>query len=134
MNMKYYHRNQKILILIAILVVLYNWFFYIQDSKLEKSGMLTVFKVIEQGCRSSKGSSSVHILYRGKVYYIRLANEECLEYPIGSKISLIYNDDFDYFYKPDGLKRNNYRLSFSIAFLFLSALPWNKFINRLDSK
>jgi hypothetical protein len=123
--MKYYNRNQKIVIIIAILVLIYNWFFYAQNSKLEQSSPMNTYQVIEQGCRNSKGSSSVHISYNRKTYYIRLANGECLKYPIGSKISLVYNDDLDYFYKPDGKKRGRNRLFFSFCFLLLSVLPYN---------
>ena len=132
--MRYYSRNQMILILFSFLAVLYTCFFYIQDSKLEKSGRLTTLKVVNQGCRNSKGSSSVHISYNGKIYYVRLANKECLKYPVGSKISLIYNHEFDYFYVPDGLMRDKYRLFFTLGFLFLSVIPWKSLVNKLSLK
>lgn len=129
-----YYRSQIVLILLALIAVIYTLFFYVQNAKLEKSGILTPFKVIEQGCRNSKGSSSVHISHNGEIYYIRLANKECLKYPKGSKIVLIYNDKFDYFYKPDGLSRDSYRLFFAFAFLLLSVLPWKMFMYRTSLK
>ncbi|MEH3114027.1 hypothetical protein [Pedobacter terrae] len=97
--------------------------------KLEETKNLITLKIIKQGCRSSQGSSSVHVMFNKKVYYIRLANEECLKYPIGTTISLIYDNTFDYLYKPDGLKRNKYRVLFSSAFLLLSIIPWNRLIS-----
>ncbi|RRQ46714.1 hypothetical protein DTW91_04340 [Chryseobacterium sp. SC28] len=90
--------------------------------------MLKSHTIIEQGCRNSKGSSSVHIKYNKKIYYIRLANKECLKYPIGTEIQLSYNEQFDYFYKPDGLKRDKRRLLIIGVIFILSIIPWKKII------
>ncbi|OCK50741.1 hypothetical protein BA768_19195 [Chryseobacterium sp. CBo1] len=90
--------------------------------------MLKSYTIIEQGCRNSKGSSSVHIKYNDKIYYIRLANKECSKYPVGSEVKLSYNEQFDYFYKPDGLKRDRNRLLFLAIIFILSITPWKKII------
>ena len=55
------------------------------------------FVVVEQYCRASKGSSSINIEYNGDLYSVRLANGECLKYPVGAEIKLIYNDTHDIF-------------------------------------
>ena len=68
--------------LILELRVIYNDNFFFQNSRLEKE-MPVSHVVIDQYCRSSKGSSSFHINYNGKVYYVRMANQECLKYPKG---------------------------------------------------
>lgn len=100
------YKNQYILTVCAVLGFLYTLFFYYQNSRLENPIMLKTYTIIEQGCRNSKGSSSVHIKYNNKIYYIRLANKECLKYPVGNEIMLSYNEQFDYFYKSDDLKRD----------------------------
>ncbi|VFA40229.1 Uncharacterised protein [Chryseobacterium indologenes] len=122
------YKNQYILTICAILGFLYTLFFYYQDSRLENPNMLKSYTITEQGCRNSKGSSSVHIKYNNKIYYIRLANKECLKYPVGTEISLSYNKQFDYFYKPDGLKRDRNRLFFTAIIFILSIIPWKKII------
>lgn len=119
-----YYKYQKILGLLSFLAFLYVCFFYYQNSKLENFGKLELFEVINQGCRNSKGTSSVHISYNRKTYFIRLANGECYKYPVGSKITLIYNDYFDYFYFPNSLSRDRYRLIFTFSLFFFSILPW----------
>ncbi len=68
----------------------------------------------------------MHINHKNKIYYIRLANRECQKFPVGSKIGLKYNDKLDYFYKPDGLKRDRNRLVFTGSFFILSIVPWKK--------
>lgn len=122
------YKNQYILTICAALGFLYTSFFYYQDSRLENPSMLKSYTIIEQGCRNSKGSSSVHIKYNSKMYYIRLANKECLKYPIGTEIKLSYNERLDYFYKPDGLKRDKNRLLFTVVIFILSIIPWKKII------
>lgn len=124
-----YYRNQYILTICSILGLLYTLFFYYQDSKLENTKTLKAYSVIEQGCRNSKGSASVHIRYKDKIYFIRLANKECLKYPVGSIIKLNYNSEWDYFYKPDGLRRDRNRIIFTLIVLMLSTIPWKKIIN-----
>lgn len=128
------YKNQYILTICAVLGFLYTLFFYYQDRGLENFSMLKSYTIIEQGCRNSKGSSSVHIKYFNKIYYIRLANKECLKYPIGTEIKLCYNEKFDYFYKPDGLKRDKNRLLFTGIIFMLSIIPWKKIINKKNIK
>ena len=127
-----YSKIRPFLIAILVVGVAYNVYFYLQNSRLEKQVPVS-HVVIEQYCRSYKGSSSVHINYHGKVYYVRMANEECLKYPKGSKISLVYNDRYDYFYQPDGSRRDSFRLFFFSFLLFLSIIPWNRFSDRKNN-
>ncbi|WP_123947123.1 hypothetical protein [Chryseobacterium sp. CBo1] len=57
-----------------------------------------------------------------------MANKECSKYPVGSEVKLSYNEQFDYFYKPDGLKRDRNRLLFLAIIFILSITPWKKII------
>ncbi|CAM3318408.1 hypothetical protein [Empedobacter stercoris] len=124
------YKNQYILTICTVLGFLYTLFFYNQNTKLENIATLKAYSVIEQGCKKSKGGSSVHIKYNNKIYYIRLSIATCEKYPIGSKIMLNYNDQFDYFYMPDGLKRDKNRLLIISGIFILSIIPWKKIIKR----
>ena len=90
--------------------------------------MIKSYTVVEQGRRNYKGSSSVHIKYNNKIYYIRLANKEYLKYPVGKEIKLSYNKQLDYFYKPDGLKRDKNRIWFTAIIFIISIIPWRRMI------
>lgn len=126
-----YSKVRPFLIGFLVLAVIYNVFFFLQNSRLEKENPVS-HVVIEQYCRSSKGSSSVHINYNGKVYVVRMANQACLKYPKGSMIYLVYNDRHDYFYQPDGLRKNSFRLFFFSFLLLLAIITWNRLF-RSDS-
>jgi len=126
-----YYKNQFIIIIISTLTFLFTSFLYYQDRQLERNGLLSFHVISLQSCRDYKGSSSVHIRYKNKIYFIRMANGECRKYPVGSKIGLKYNDRFDYFYKPDGLKRDKNRLIFTATIFLISIIPWKKiYINK----
>jgi len=120
------YKNQFILTICMVLGFLYLLFFYYQNLKLENIRTLKPYTIIEQGCKKSRGGSSVHIRYNNKVYYIRLAIAECEKYHVGSEIKLNYNKQFDYFYKPDGLTRDKRRLLITGAIFILSIIPWKK--------
>ena len=122
------YKNQYILTICTVLGFIYSLFYYFQNSKLENIKTLKAYSVIEQGCKKSKGGSSVHIKNKNKIYYIRLSIAECEKYPIGSKIMLNYNNEFDYFYMPDGLKRDKRRLLIISIIFSLSVVPWKKLI------
>lgn len=127
-----YSKIRPFLIAILVVGVAYNLYFYMEDVKME--GMVPQsFIVKEQYCRFSKGSSSIHIDHDGKNYIVRMANGDCLKYPIGSEIKLVYNERFDYFYKQDGLQKGAFRLLFFSFLLFLSLLPWSRFSNRKNN-
>lgn len=124
-----YSKVRPFLIGFLVLGVFYNVFFYFQNRELEKEATVS-YVVIEQYCRSYKGGSSVHINYNRRVYYIGMANQECLKYPKRSKIYLVYNDRYDYFYQPDGLQRDSFRLFFFPFLLLLSIIPWDSFLRK----
>lgn len=124
-----YSKVRPFLIGFLVLGVIYNVYFFFQNSRLEKENAVS-HVVIEQYCRSSKGSSSVHINYNGKVYYVRMANQECLKYPKGSMIYLVYNQRHDYFYQPDDLQRDSFRLFFFSFVLLLAIIPRDMFLKK----
>lgn len=128
------YKNQYILTIFSLIGFFYVLFFYVQDSNLERNNISKSYIIIEQKCRNSKGGSSVHIKYNNKIYIVGLSITECLKYPVGSKIKLIYNSEFDYFYKSDGLKRDTRRLLFVIIIFVLSIIPWKKIIDNLIYK
>lgn len=126
-----YSKFRPFIIGFLVLGVIYNVYFFFQNSRLEKENTVS-HVVIEQYCRYSKGSSLVQINYNGKVYDVRMANQECLKFPKGSMIYLVYNDRYDYFYQPDGLRKDSFRLFFFSFLLLLAIIPWNRLF-RSDS-
>lgn len=98
-----------------IIGVVYNLFFYTEDVKMEKMTPKS-YRVKEQYCRVSKRSSSIFISHNSKNYSIRMSNNDCLNYPVGSNIKLVYNDRYDYFYKQDGLQKGIFKIFFSLFF------------------
>ncbi|WP_312332575.1 hypothetical protein [Sphingobacterium sp.] len=109
--------------------VAYNIYFYREDVKMESS-VARSFLVEEQYCRTSKGSSSINVKYKGKLYAVRMANEECLKYPVGSHIELVYNEMHDFFYKKDGLAKAKLRVFFFLFLLFVLVIPWERFFKK----
>ncbi len=109
--------------------VVYNICFYREDVKMESS-VARSFLVEGQYCRSSKGSSSINVKYKGKLYAVRMANEECLKYPVGSHIELVYNEKHDFFYKKDGLAKAKLRMFFFLFLLFVLVIPWERFFKK----
>lgn len=120
-----YSKIRPFVIVIFVVGVAYNLFFYLEDSKLEKVKPQS-FRITEQYCREIK-NSTIYIVHRGKKYSIRMANGDCPKYPVGSEISLVYNIKYDYFYKQDGLKTATYKLLFFSFFLLLSIIPLSRF-------
>jgi len=126
-----YSKIRPFLIVILVVGVAYNLFFYLEDSKLEKAKPQS-FRITEQYCREIK-NSAIYIVHRNKKYSIRMTNGDCPKYPVGSEISLVYNEKYDYFYKQDGLKTATYKLLFFPFLLLLSIIPWNRFSNRKNN-
>lgn len=120
-----YAKIKPLLIGILTIGVAYNLYFYAEADKMEKA-VPQSFVVVEQHCRASKGSSSINFKYNGNLYSVRMANGECLKYPVGADIKLVYNDTYDYFYKQDGLETANFGLFFFSFLLLLSILPWDR--------
>lgn len=123
-----YSKVRPFLIGLLVLGVFYNIFFYLEDRKLEKMKPQS-FRIIEQYCWATK-NSSIYIEYRDKKYPIRMANGECPKYPVGAEIYLVYNDRHDYFYQPDGLRRDSFRLFFFSFLLLLSIIPWDSLLKK----
>ncbi len=124
-----YSKIRPFLIGILAIGVAYNLYFYIEVVKMEKI-VPQNFVVVEQYCRASKGSSSINIEYNGNLYSVRMANGECLKYPVGAEIKLVYNDTHDYFYKQDGLTKASFRLFFFSFLLLLSTIRWDRLLKK----
>lgn len=124
-----YSKIRPFLIGILAIGVAYNLYFYREDVKMEKV-VPQSFVVVEQYCRASKGSSSINIEYNGDQYSVRMANGDCLKYPVGAEIKLVYNDTHDYFYKQDGLAKVSFRLYLFSFLLLLSVVPWNRLLKK----
>lgn len=124
-----YSKIRPFLIGILAIGVAYNLYFYSEGVKMENV-VPQSFIVVDQYCRSSKGSSSINIEYNGNLYSVRMANGECLKYPVGAEIKLVYNDKHDYFYKQDGLEKASFRLVFFSFLLLLSIIPWYSLIKK----
>lgn len=124
-----YSKIRYLLIGILAIGVAYNLYFYREDVKMEKA-VPQCFVVVEQYCRASKGSSLINIEYNGNLYSVRMANGECLKYPVGAAIKLVYNDTHDYFYKQDGLVKARFRLFFFSFLLLLSTIPWDRLLKK----
>jgi hypothetical protein len=125
-----YYKNQFIAIFLSTVAILYSSFFYYQNRKLEAIVPSTYHIVLSQSCGYYKRASAVRISFGSEIYSIKLTRNECEKYPIGSKIALKYNKKWDYFYKPDGLKRDKSRMSFIAAILLISLIPW-KIVKKL---
>ncbi len=121
---RYFSKYQWMMILLSLLSTLYFVYFYFQNRELERAGVASFHTITKQTCARYKGHSSLDIIVKGKRYLIRLANQECTKYPVGSRIKLIYHAEYDYFYIPDGLKRDKTRVLISVIFLGFCLLPW----------
>jgi len=123
-----YSKSRPFIIVFLVLGTIYNVFFLLEDNKLEKLKS-QLFTITGQYCQASK-NSSVSIEFKSKSYRISMSNAECPKYPIGSKISLVYNDKYDYFYQQDGLKTSTFKLFFFSFLLFLSIIPWDRLLKK----
>lgn len=117
------------LVCILAIGVVYNMYHYMEAVKMESS-VAQSFVVEKQYCRASKGSSSINVKYKGKLYSVRMANGECVKYPIGSHIKLVYNETHDFFYKKDMLASAKLRVFFFLLLFLISVIPWERFLKK----
>ena len=123
-------RKMRIFFISAFAIgVAYNLYFYKESVKMENS-VARSFMVEKQYCRASKGSSSINVRYKGKLYTVRMANGECLKYPVGSNIKLVYNETHDFFYKKDMLVAATFRVLFFLFLFLISVIPWERFLKK----
>lgn len=125
----FYYRYQWICVLIALGFLIASIFYYNEATKLETMPM-SDYIIIGQYCHSYQKQSSVHIEYKGKTYTIRVKEKECRNYPINSLIQLVYNNKYDYFYKPDNMKGSIAKVKV-MGLLFLLILLPLKYFNVL---
>ncbi len=126
MNYTFYH---KIILIIVGVFLTYLILDYLnEDSNLNKD--FKNYEVIQQGCHSYSGNSSVHIKFKNRIYYIRLSYKECLNYPFGSFILLRYDEKEDMFYTKNSKKSDKARIYITIVILLILFIPskyiWNK--------
>jgi len=134
---KYYQSVQLYFFIGGIILFTYTLFFYFQNAELERSGTTKSYRVVDQNCKSYKGGSSIYVFYNNKTYKVGIAWRGCLAYPVGSEIRLIYNERFDYMYRPNGLTRDINRLIFSGLLLIISASPWKlllSYVKRIKNR
>lgn len=126
-NLKfYYYKYQWIAVIIILGFFIASIFYYSQAKQLETKPILN-YTITEQYCHSYQKQSSVQIDYKNKTYTISIKRKECKNYPIGSQIELVYNDIYDYFYIPDGLKAAKAKIKVQIALLIFTLLPLRYF-------
>lgn len=121
-----YYKNQYFAIIFFLCGFLFTICNFYRNSIIEKTQARTSYKVLKQDCRKSNSGSSIHVKYKNKIYFIRLSIKECSKYPVGSSIKLCYDNFFDYFYLPDGLKTERKRMIFLLFCFLLSIIPYKK--------
>ena len=121
-----YYKYQWVCAFIALFFFVASIFYYIQAKQLETEPMLS-YIITGQYCHSYQKQSSVHIDYKGSKYTIRIKKKECRSYPIGSQIRLVYNDKYDYFYRPDDLKGSIAKVKVRSVLFLLTLLPLRYF-------
>lgn len=129
--MKYlYYKYQWICALIALGFLVVSIVYFYEAKHLE-SISTSEYIVVEQYCHSYQKKSSVHIKYKEKTYKIWIKWNECENYPVDSRINLVYNNKYDYFYRPDRLKGAIAKLKVRCVLFLLTLLPLKYFETRM---
>ena len=127
---RWYYKSQWFYLVIAVGYFSYAMFYYIQNNRKENF-ILEKHIVEEKHCSAApRSSSSVQIKKDEKTYTVNLPDEECYNYAVGSRISLYYNTQYDYFNYGSRKRIDNSRIIFTGIILFLVLLPWKYLIGR----
>lgn len=132
MMSRFIYKNQIFYIFIALFFFFYATFYYVQNKRLERLGVLHDQEIVKKYCSvAPRRVSSITVIRGDKSYYVRVKSEECLSFEIGDKVKLYYNEKYDYYYLPGSLKVHSIRLSITGIVLFLVLLPWKLIVSAL---
>lgn len=129
---RFIDKNQIFYIFIALFYFLYATFYYVQNERLERLGVVHDQEIVKKYCTVAPRSASSIMVIRGdKSYHLRVKSDECLSFEIGDKVKLYYNEKYDYYYLPGSLKLHFIRFLITGIILFLILLPWKLIVSAL---
>jgi hypothetical protein len=124
-----YYKNQILIIFIIVLGLLFTIKRFIEYTDTVKENNFFITKIIKQNCNAApRMISTVWINFNKKTYSVGLPYEECVNYPVGNNIRVLYdrnNDTFIYRVENSKYLKNIVLLG---IFLLISLLPW-QYIN-----
>ncbi|MBB2145492.1 hypothetical protein GM921_08360 [Pedobacter sp. LMG 31464] len=120
-----YYKTQIGIIITVTIGCLVALFLFFQNKQTDQNSPIKKHTIVSLTYRTNRGSS-VQINQNGKNYFIRISFDANKMYKVGSEIGLRYNEKFDYFYIPDGQKRDSGRLIFLGIIFILSVVPWKR--------
>ena len=124
-----YYKNQILIIGIIVLGLLFTIKQFIEYNDTINEDNIFITKIIKQNCHAApRMKSTVWINFNKKIYSIGIPYNECVNYPIGDNIKVLYNknnDEFIYKVKNPKYLKNIFLLG---IFLLISLLPW-QYIN-----
>jgi hypothetical protein len=126
---KKYYKNQIVIIFIIILGLLFTIKQFIEYNDTIKNNNVFITKIIKQNCHAApRMKSTIWINFNKKTYSVGIPYNECVNYPVGESIQVLYNknnDKFIYRVKNPKYLKNIVLLG---MFLLISFLPW-QYIN-----
>lgn len=130
MENKFYTKNHIYIIFFIFIGFLYSIYSFIHYKDLISKSSLIEKYVISQSCRAyTKLASGVTIKDGNKIYSVKLDYENCIKYPVNSKIYVIYDKQKDVFIFP--VKNYNIGRIYLLGILFIICLiPWTYLFRR----
>lgn len=124
MENKFYPKYQIYIIVFIFIGFLYSIYSLLNYRYLISKNNSIKKDVISQSCTAyTKLASGVNIKHGNKVYNVKLDYNNCIKYPVNSKIDVIYDKQKDVFIFP--VKSYNAgRIYFIGILLFISLIPW----------
>ncbi|HCA07170.1 hypothetical protein [Chryseobacterium sp.] len=123
-----YSKNQTVIIVLITAGLVYAFYLFFEYKETLKAGILKEKIVTGQNCHAYKLSSSVTIKDKGKLYWIQLDRNTCIEYPEGSRITVLYNKNRDLFLYPVKVPNHKERIYLLVILLTVSIMPWSRWI------
>ncbi|KPE49787.1 hypothetical protein [Chryseobacterium indologenes] len=132
---KKYYKNQVLIIVIIVLGLLFTIKQFIEYNDTINTDNIFITKIIKQNCHAApRMKSTVWINFNEKIYSIGIPYNECVNYPIGNNIKVLYNKNNDEFiYKVENPKYLKNIILLGI-FLIISFLPWQYINEKLFKK
>lgn len=124
-----YYKNQILIICVIILGLLFTVKQFMEYNETVNEDNIFITKIIKQNCHAApRMKSTIWINFNKKIYSVGIPYNECVNYPVGDNIKVLYNKNHDEFiYR---VKKPKYLTNIVILgiFLLVSFLPW-RYIN-----
>lgn len=132
---KKYYKKQILIIIIIILGLIFTVKQFMEYNETIKNDNVIITRIVKQNCHAApRMKSTIWINFNKKTYSVGIPYSECVNYPVGDNIKVLYNLRNDIFiYRVDNPKYLKNIVLMGV-FLLISFLPWQYINGKLLKK